>query len=58
MFLYAGVRGVTDLMVQPGLINLDFSDVKTVMSEMGKAMMGTGEASGEGIEQLLLLKPL
>ena len=46
--LYAGVRGVTDLMVQPGLINLDFSDVKTVMSEMGKAMMGTGEASGEG----------
>jgi len=46
--LYAGVRGVTDLMVQPGMINLDFSDVKTVMSEMGKAMMGTGEASGEG----------
>ena len=46
--LYAGVRGVTDLMVQPGLINLDFSDVKTVMSEMGKAMMGTGEAAGEG----------
>ena len=45
--LYAGVRGVTDLMVQPGLINLDFSDVKTVMSEMGKAMMGTGEASSE-----------
>lgn len=46
--LYAGVRGVTDLMVQPGLINLDFSDIKTVMSEMGKAMMGTGEAEGEG----------
>ena len=46
--LYAGVRGVTDLMVQPGLINLDFSDVKNVMSEMGKAMMGTGQASGEG----------
>ena len=46
--LYAGVRGVTDLMVQPGLINLDFSDIKTVMSEMGKAMMGTGEAGGEG----------
>ena len=45
--LYAGVRGVTDLMVMPGLINLDFSDVKTVMSEMGKAMMGTGEAQGE-----------
>ena len=42
--LYAGVRGVTDLMVQPGMINLDFSDIKTVMSEMGKAMMGTGEA--------------
>jgi len=46
--LYAGVRGVTDLMVQPGMINLDFSDIKTVMSEMGKAMMGTGEAHGEG----------
>ena len=46
--LYCGVRGVTDLMVQPGMINLDFSDIKTVMSEMGKAMMGTGEASGEG----------
>ncbi len=45
--LYAGVRGVTDLMVQPGMINLDFSDIKTVMSEMGKAMMGTGEAQGE-----------
>ena len=45
--LYAGVRGVTDLMVMPGLINLDFSDVKTVMSEMGKAMMGTGQAQGE-----------
>ena len=46
--LYLGVKGVTDLMVQPGMINLDFSDVKTVMSEMGKAMMGTGEASGNG----------
>ncbi len=45
--LHAGVRGVTDLMVQPGLINLDFADVRTVMSEMGKAMMGTGEAGGE-----------
>ena len=45
--LYAGVRGVTDLMVQPGLINLDFSDIKNVMSEMGKAMMGTGQHSGE-----------
>jgi cell division protein FtsZ len=45
--LHAGVRGVTDLMVQPGLINLDFADVRTVMSEMGKAMMGTGEADGE-----------
>ena len=42
--LYAGVRGVTDLMVQPGLINLDFSDIKTVMSEMGKAMMGTAQS--------------
>ncbi len=45
--LHSGVRGVTDLMVMPGLINLDFADVKTVMSEMGKAMMGTGEAEGE-----------
>jgi cell division protein FtsZ len=45
--LHAGVRGVTDLMVQHGLINLDFADVRTVMSEMGKAMMGTGEAAGE-----------
>ena len=45
--LYSGVRGVTDLMVMPGLINLDFADVRTVMSEMGKAMMGTGEADGE-----------
>ena len=45
--LYSGVRGVTDLMVMPGLINLDFADIRTVMSEMGKAMMGTGEASGE-----------
>jgi cell division protein FtsZ len=45
--LYSGVRGITDLMVMPGLINLDFADVKTVMSEMGKAMMGTGESSGE-----------
>ena len=45
--LHAGVRGVTDLMVNPGLINLDFADVRTVMEEMGKAMMGTGEASGD-----------
>jgi cell division protein FtsZ len=45
--LHAGVRGVTDLMVMPGLINLDFADVRAVMSEMGKAMMGTGEAEGE-----------
>jgi cell division protein FtsZ len=45
--LHAGVRGVTDLMVMPGLINLDFADIRTVMSEMGKAMMGTGEADGE-----------
>ncbi|MDP9196898.1 MAG: cell division protein FtsZ [Pseudomonadota bacterium] len=45
--LHAGVRGVTDLMMMPGLINLDFADVRTVMSEMGKAMMGTGEAAGE-----------
>ena len=45
--LHSGVRGVTDLMVMPGLINLDFADIRTVMSEMGKAMMGTGEATGE-----------
>ena len=45
--LQAGVRGVTDLMVKPGLINLDFADVRCAMMEMGKAMMGTGEASGE-----------
>ena len=45
--LYQGVKGVTDLMVMPGLINLDFADVRTVMGEMGKAMMGTGEAEGE-----------
>jgi cell division protein FtsZ len=46
--LHSGVRGVTDLIVMPGLINLDFADIRTVMSEMGKAMMGTGEGSGEG----------
>ena len=44
--LHSGVRGVTDLMVMPGLINLDFADIRTVMGEMGKAMMGTGEAEG------------
>ncbi len=45
--LYSGVRSVTDLMMMPGLINLDFADVQTVMMEMGRAMMGTGEAEGE-----------
>ena len=45
--LHSGVRGVTDLIVMPGLINRDFADIRTVMSEMGKAMMGTGEMSGE-----------
>ena len=45
--LYMGVRGVTDLMVMPGIVNLDFADVRSVMREMGKAMMGTGEAEGE-----------
>ena len=45
--LHCGVRGITDLMVVPGLINLDFADIRTVMGEMGKAMMGTGEAEGE-----------
>ncbi|MHB0952456.1 MAG: cell division protein FtsZ [Allorhizobium sp.] len=46
--LYAGVGCITDLIVKEGLINLDFADVKTVMKDMGRAMMGTGEASGEG----------
>ncbi|HUJ02224.1 MAG TPA: cell division protein FtsZ, partial [Rhizomicrobium sp.] len=45
--LHSGVRGVTDLMIMPGLINLDFADVRSVMAEMGKAMMGTGEAEGD-----------
>jgi cell division protein FtsZ len=45
--LQQGVRGITDLMIMPGLINLDFADVRSVMGEMGKAMMGTGEASGD-----------
>ncbi|MFN4354827.1 cell division protein FtsZ [Parvibaculum sp.] len=45
--LHSGVAGITDLMMKPGLINLDFADVRTVMNEMGKAMMGTGEANGE-----------
>ena len=45
--LHSGVAGITDLMVKPGLINLDFADVKTVMNEMGKAMMGTGDAEGD-----------
>ncbi len=46
--LYSGVACITDLMVKEGLINLDFADVRSVMREMGKAMMGTGESSGEG----------
>ncbi len=46
--LLHGVQSITDLMVRPGLINLDFADVETVMSSMGKAMMGTGESDGEG----------
>ena len=45
--LYSGVACITDLMVKEGLINLDFADVRSVMREMGKAMMGTGEASGD-----------
>jgi cell division protein FtsZ len=45
--LYAGIKCVTDLMIMPGLINLDFADIRSIMSSMGKAMMGTGEASGE-----------
>ena len=50
--LLSGVRGVTDLIVQEGRINLDFNDIKTVMKEMGKAVMGTGEASGENRAQV------
>ncbi len=46
--LQQGVRGITDLMVMPGLVNLDFADVKSVMRDAGKAMMGTGEAEGDG----------
>jgi cell division protein FtsZ len=45
--LHAGVRAVTDLIIQPGLVNLDFADIRTIMSEMGRAVFGTGEASGE-----------
>jgi len=45
--LYQGVKGVTDLMIRPGIINLDFADIRAVMDEMGKAMMGTGESTGE-----------
>ena len=45
--LMQGVKGITDLIVKPGLINLDFADIETVMSGMGKAMMGMGEAEGE-----------
>ena len=60
--LHKGVRGITDLMIMPGLINLDFADVRTVMSEMGAAMMGTGEASGEEravkAAQLAIANPL
>ena len=54
--LHSGVRSITDLMILPGLINLDFADVRAVMSEMGKAMMGTGE--GEGDEQKSLKERL
>ncbi|MDD9329552.1 MAG: cell division protein FtsZ, partial [Bartonella sp.] len=46
--LYSGVASITDLMIKEGLINLDFADVRSVMHEMGRAMMGTGEASGDG----------
>jgi cell division protein FtsZ len=45
--LHAGVRGITDLITMPGLVNLDFADIRTIMTKMGKAMMGTGEAEGE-----------
>ena len=45
--LFSGVKGITDLIIMPGLINLDFARCKSIMREMGKAMMGTGEAEGE-----------
>ena len=45
--LHAGVRGITDLITMPGLVNLDFADIRTIMTKMGKAMMGTGEAQGD-----------
>ena len=48
--LHSGVSGITDLMIKPGLINLDFADVRTVMNEMGKAMMGSGVASGDTLD--------
>ena len=60
--LKSGVKGITDLMVMPGLINLDFADVRSVMSEMGKAMMGTGEAEGDNraikAEEAAIANPL
>lgn len=45
--LYSGIKGITDLMTMPGLINLDFADIRAIMGNMGKAVMGTGEANGE-----------
>ena len=47
MCLLGAVQGIADLIIRPGLVNVDFADVRTVMSEMGSAMMGTGSASGE-----------
>lgn len=46
--LYHGIKGVTDVLVKPGLINLDFADVRTIMTDMGRSLMGTGEAEGRG----------
>lgn len=46
--LYHGIKGVTDVLVKPGLINLDFADVRTIMTDMGRSLMGTGEAEGCG----------
>ena len=58
--LMQGVKGITDLIVKPGLINLDFADIETVMSGMGKAMMGMGEAEGEkrALKLLKLQSPI
>lgn len=56
--LCQGVRSITDLIIKPGMINLDFADVKTVLSSMGRAMMGTGEATGENRAEIAVEKAI